>query len=123
MYGRPRDASIPPDIRQGVRNSLMRLRDRLDEKGIRFTAVVLPIAYPLERWTAREKESRAAAISILSDLRIQYVDLSEALETEAGRAALAALPEPHSRWHPDDRLAEILADYLYKKNLLSLASE
>ncbi|MCX7590235.1 MAG: hypothetical protein N2255_01265, partial [Kiritimatiellae bacterium] len=105
------------EIVRETRQSLAELKQLTERQGVRLTVLVLPLFKPEEEWTPQDRFTRQLALNILSDLGIRHFDLYEETMT-AIREGVSATEIPGDAWHPSREVAERLAQYLWKQNLL-----
>jgi len=105
------------DLAVRVRESLARLRDQLQARGIQLSVVLFPVLSPPEEWDSWQQWSRQRALAILAELNLRCFDLFEPL-TNALANGLPVREELSDHWHPNKTGARCFVDYLVARGLL-----
>ncbi len=100
-----------------TRAALDRLKRDLEENGIGFNIILIPVFKPLAEWTAYEKRSRSLSLEIFEDLEIPFYDLVRPLKV-ATRKGFELPESPDDIWHPSARVSGLLARHLIRRGYL-----
>ena len=100
-----------------VETALAGFQQAVEEQRARFTVLLLPILKPLTEWNGYERESRAAALRILTERGIRYFDLLPPLDT-ALTAGTVMTESPGDTWHPGTAAGNAFASFLNTQGLL-----
>lgn len=103
-----------------TRDALDRLKRKLDNSGIGFNVVLVPVFKPLEQWTPYEKRSRELSLEIFEELQIPHFDLIEPLES-AARDGVELTESSGDYWHPSQEVARRAARSLIRAGYLESA--
>ena len=98
-------------------NTLKSFAIHLDEQGVKFTVLVLPLFKPFANWRLAEVKSREVALSILQELKIHHIDLLLPLQ-KAAKENVVLEESPGDFWHPSHEVSTYFAEYLKEKEFL-----
>ena len=105
------------DIIQQVVENLLELKNATESDGARFTVLLLPILAPTDEWSGHETSNHKKALEIFERFGISYIDLSPALD-EGVKKGVQLGEKPSDTWHPSDEMADLIAQYLHRQQLL-----
>lgn len=105
---------------QDVEGSLLRLRDALSSRNIRFSVVLLPLMKPLASWSPQEMCSRRDALAIFSRLHLRVFDLMPTLD-EAAKDGVDLSDVQGDTWHPSMEMSRCFARQLMNEGLMVCA--
>ncbi len=100
-----------------TRAALDSLKSNLEDNGIGFNIILVPVFKPLDEWTAYEKRSRSLSLEIFEELGIPFFDLVRPLKV-AARKGLELPESPGDIWHPSAQVAGRLARHLIRHGYL-----
>jgi hypothetical protein len=104
------------EITKEIQDKLIELKEILQKDGIAFSVVILPLFIPYENWTQSEKTARDKIIRIFQIQHIRCFDLLNPLR-EAISQGMDVQEIPGESWHPNEKISQVFALYLFKHKL------
>ena len=102
------------DLHKETLVAIQKMQNHAKEAGIRYDVVIFPLLSLYDNWSAWDKNAHESFISILKNLKIDYVDLLPISQMMI-KTNINAKENKGDSWHPNDRFAEFAADYIIVK--------
>jgi hypothetical protein len=102
------------DFQKETLVALQKMQTHAKDAGIRYDVVIFPLLSLYENWSEWDKKAHESFISILKNLKIDYVDVLPIAQMME-KKKINSRENKGDSWHPNDRFAEFAADYIIEK--------